>query len=86
MRYIQMKIKYFVHDFRTVIDNAVEAGQMLRGEVAMLEANAPSGEAKKQIQDAVREKVEDEWKNKWVSSVEESENLSEMLTLLQQVT
>ena len=60
---------------------------MLRGEIAMLDANAPSGEAKKQIEDAVREEVEDEWKNKWISSVEESENLSESkLTLLQQVT
>ena len=69
-----------------MIDNAVGEGRMLRGEMAMLEANAPSGEAKKQIEDAVREEVEDKWKNKWISSVEESENLSEMLTLLQQVT
>ena len=70
-----------------MIDNAVEEGRMLRGEIAMLDANAPSGEAKKQIEDAVREEVEDEWKNKWISSVEESENLSESkLTLLQQVT
>ena len=69
-----------------MIDNAVGEGRMLRGEMAMLEANAPSGEAKKQIEDAVREEVEDEWKNTWISSVGESENLSEMLALLQQVT
>ena len=64
-----------------MIDNAVEEGGMLRGEVAMLEANTPTVEAKKQIGDAVREEVEDEWKTKWISSVEENENLSEMLML-----
>jgi hypothetical protein len=68
-----------------VVDNAVEEGRILRGDIALLEARAPTGEAKKQIENAVREEVEDEWKNKWISSVDDNENLNEMLTMLQQV-
>ena len=68
-----------------MVDNAVEEGRILRGEISLLEARAPTVEAKKQIENDVREEVEDEWKNKWISSVEENENLNEMLTMLQQV-
>merc|ERR1711892_844830 len=71
-------------ELRTMIDKAVEEGRMLRGEIAMLEANAPTGEAKKQIEITAREEVEEEWKNKWITSVEESENLNEMMAFLQQ--
>ena len=73
------------NELRIVIDKAVEEGRVLRGEIAALEASIPSEEAKKQIENSVREVVEEEWKNKWLSSVEETENLSEMLALLQQV-
>ena len=72
-------------ELRTVIDKAVEEGRILRGEIAVLEANAPREEVIKQIENAVREEVEEEWKSKWLTSVEENESLSEMMTLLQQV-
>ena len=68
-----------------MVDNAVEEGKQLRGNIAVLEARALNGEARNQIENAVREEVESEWKEKWVSSIEESENLKEIINNLQQV-
>ena len=68
-----------------MVDNAVEEGKQLRGNIAVLEARAINGEARNQIENTVREEVEREWKEKWVSSIEESENLKEMINNLQQV-
>ena len=87
MRYIYgTKIASINLNYRTVIENAVEEGRILRGNIALLEAKAPAGEAKKQIENAVRQEVEEEWKDKWISSAEENENLNEIITMLQQVT
>lgn len=68
-----------------VIEKAIEEGRMLRGEIAVMEANTMNDVRRKEVENTVREEVEEEWKSKWLSSVEESENLSEMMTLLQQV-
>ena len=73
-----------LHD-RDLVDNTVEQTDNLKREVSALEAQLPSEESRRKVEEAVREETESVWRHKLSVISEENERLNDLVLFLQEV-
>ena len=73
-----------LHD-RDLVDNTVEETDSLKRVVSALEAQLPSEESRRKMEEAVREETESVWRQKLSVISEENERLNELVLFLQEV-